>query len=493
MEVRVGPPCGRVRKWYRFGGISSAYEYIVHNHTLSNVVRGLNERVFCVVKDGKLVRPPRPVPGIFERKLGYARDTLVRLLPRVPKVSTTDFVDMYHGRRRVLYASAAESLLVKRVSKKDAELSTFVKAEKINVTLKSDPAPRIIQPRDPRYNVEVGRYLRPLEKPLMHAIDDLFGEPTAMKGYTVEQLGTIMHDKATRFKDPVFIGLDASRFDQHCSVEALQWEHSVYNSHFRDKKLRELLSWQIHNKGTAHTPDGMVRYAVNGCRMSGDMNTSMGNYLLMSCMVHAYLKEHGLLGDASLANCGDDCVLYLERRHLKRVIKTLPNWFLEMGYTMKVESPVYELEEVEFCQMHPVYTSYGWTMCRNVKTVLNKDMGCVSKITNDTEMWRWLGAQHNGGSRVFRGIPILNQLFLQFPDVESRNIRSEFAGDYKFNTWSKDKTAEITDDCRFSFWKAFKLTGDDQLLIEEQLRSWRPGVKIVDSIITPPCLADFAC
>lgn len=493
MEVREGPPVGKARKWYKFVGISSAYEYIVHNHSLSNVVRGLNERVFCVVKDGKLCRPPRPAPGHFHRKMRMVRSTLSGLLPRIPKISTDDFIGAYRGSRRVLYQRAADSLLVKPLTKEDSHLSTFVKAEKINITLKEDPAPRIIQPRDPRYNVEVGRYLKPMEKPLMHAIDDLFGEPTAMKGYTVEELGRIMHEKSLRFSDPVYIGLDASRFDQHCSSDALSWEHAIYTDSFNSSRLKELLDMQLKNIGVAHVPDGVVKYAVNGCRMSGDMNTSMGNYLLMSGMIFQYLKDHNLLEQSALANCGDDCVLYTERKYLKTIMKTLPDWFVKMGYTMKVEKPVYELEEIEFCQMHPLFTSYGWTMCRNVKTVLNKDMGCVSKITNQTELLRWMGAQHEGGSRVFRGVPILNQLFLQFPEYKTGNMVSEFAGEYKFYTHAKNKTATITDDCRVSFWKAFGLTGDDQILLEQQLRSWRPSTVLCTDKPVLACLADYAC
>lgn len=492
MEVREGPSLGKERKWYRLVGISSAYEYIVHNHTLSNVVRGLNERVFCVVKDGKLVRPPRPAPGHFSRKMKVVRSALSDILPCVPMISTSDFVGAYQGRRRELYQRAADSLLVTPLTVRDSHLSTFVKAEKINITLKSDPAPRIIQPRDPRYNVAVGRYLKPLEKPLMHAIDVLFGETTAMKGYTVEELGRIMHAKSLRFSDPVYIGLDASRFDQHCSVDALSWEHSVYNDVFGCSELRNLLKQQLQNTGVAHTPDGRVKYSVNGCRMSGDMNTSMGNYLLMSGMIYSFLRDFQLLESSSLANCGDDCVLFTERKHLKTIIRHLPDWFLKMGFTMKVEKPVFELEEVEFCQMRPVYTSYGWTMCRNVKTVLNKDLGCVSKITNHTELLRWMGAQHEGGSRVFRGIPVLSQLFLQFPQYDAKNIASEFHGEYKFYTMAKNKTAVISDECRFSFWKAFGLTGDDQILIENQLRSWVPNTQLCEQLPVQQCLGDFA-
>jgi hypothetical protein len=50
-----------------------------------------------------------------------------------------------------------------------------------------------------------------------------------------------------------------------------------------------------------------------------------------------------------LANNGDDCVIIIEKRHLKK-LDDLPSWFLTMGFRMEVEKPVYEFEQIEFCQ-----------------------------------------------------------------------------------------------------------------------------------------------
>ena len=44
-------------------------------------------------------------------------------------------------------------------------------------TKKPDPAPRVIQPRNVRYNVEVGRYLRRFEHYLYRGIDEIWNGP----------------------------------------------------------------------------------------------------------------------------------------------------------------------------------------------------------------------------------------------------------------------------------------------------------------------------
>lgn len=461
--IRPGYTAKSSRIWYSFNSVATTYEYLVHNSSLLNVSRGIVERVFCVLdKDGNHVRPPKPRKGVFARKMGAIGKRISNFVGHSPQWTRDQFVSSYSGPRAESYRRAASSLDVSPLDNRDAHLTTFVKAEKINCTLKEDPAPRVIQPRSQRYNVEVGRFLKPLEPVLMKAIDHLWGEATAIKGYTVEKVGRILKAKADKYSEPVFVGLDASRFDQHCSREALEWEHGVYNAICHSPYLYELLKWQLDNHGTAFVPDGKIRYQVSGCRMSGDMNTSMGNYLIMSCLVYVYLKEHDI--SASLANCGDDCVLFMEKRDLHK-LNTLPRWFLKMGYTMKVEKPVYILEEIEFCQMHPVYTSRGYIMVRRPDVVLTKDCCVVRGGMNIEKLREWLGSQRKGGLALAGDVPVLSSFYKSFPDVET-TMESEYAAPHKFK--SGMQYGGITDESRFSFWLAFGLTPDDQLAVEEE-------------------------
>lgn len=85
--------------------------------------------------------------------------------------------------------------------------------------------------------------------------------------------------------------------------------------------------------------------------MSGDMNTALGNCLLMCCLIMCYMDAKSITYE--YINNGDDAVIIVEDIHL-HLLADLPNWFSEMGFDMVVEPPVYSLEEIEFCQMHPV-------------------------------------------------------------------------------------------------------------------------------------------
>lgn len=476
------------RTWYSFNSPVSTYEYLVHNSSLANVVRGLVERVFCVVdKTGELVRPPKPVRGAFTTKLGDIGLQLSNTVGYCHHWTRDQFVNSYNGPRRESYGRAAATLDSEPLTVRDSYLSTFVKAEKINCTLKPDPPPRVIQPRGQRYNIEVGRYLKPLEPLLMKAIDKLWGSPTAIKGYTVEKVANILYQKSLKFTTPVYVGLDASRFDQHCSAEALRWEHSVYNSIFKDPYLAELLEWQINNRGTAYTADGKAKYSVEGCRMSGDMNTSMGNYLIMSSLCYAYLRDIGVR--AELMNCGDDCVLVLEKSDLRK-LSSLPDWFTRMGYTMKVEAPVYDMEKVEFCQMHPVWSSRGWVMVRRPDTVMTKDCCVVRGGMTIDRLSDWLGAQRAGGLSLAGDIPVLSQFYKCFP-AKDTDMESDYAAPHKFR--SGQQCGSISSESRYSFWLAFGLTPDDQEALEEELAEFQFSCTLSGRRGPETSLLDFCC
>jgi len=312
-----------------------------------------------------------------------------------------------------------------------------------------------------------------MESKIMKSIDGLFGEITCIKGYTAEGVGGIFKAKWDRFDKPVAIGLDASRFDQHCSQSALKYEHGFYRGLFPgQRELNQLLDWQLVNRGVGYVPDGAIKYVKSGCRMSGDINTSLGNYILMCAMCYGFMKSLNI-EKYSLANCGDDCVIIVERRHLSNIQSSLDSYFLNKGFTMKMEEPVYKLEEVEFCQAHPVETQVGWKMVRNLRVAMSKDIHCVNNIKDVETRKAWSTAQHLGGRALASGVPVVDVFYSRFMkyDVKKRHQRVESVGSlYKWR--GSGLIAEVTPQARASFWQAFKLNGDEQSALEDRLGRW---------------------
>jgi hypothetical protein len=400
----------RSRQFATIVGIGGRFKLGVHNHSLTNVLRGLTERVYCVEERGNLVPAPAPEPGVFNSMDRFAEQVVGRV-GRSGPWTYEQFVASCRGPKRTLYAQAVETLMSHPLRRKDAELATFVKAEKLDFASKPDPAPRLIQPRSPRYNAWVGRYLKSIEHRIYDAIDEVWGMPTVMSGYNALDVARNMRMHWDQWGDTVAVGLDASRFDQHVSVPALRWEHGVYNSIFRDERLAAVLEWQIANRGKAVTPEGVVTYTVEGKRMSGDMNTSLGNKLIMCGLVWTYVRQKGL--KVSLVNNGDDCVCFMRRTTLRSFSEGLAEWFLRYGFTMKVESPADEFEKIEFCQQRPVYDGERWIMTRSPYKGLSKDLTMIGINPSDPvkDYRRWAAGVGVAGLRAYGGIPVVQEAY----------------------------------------------------------------------------------
>lgn len=470
-------------------------EVVIQANTLVNLRRALVERVFCVETPEGLRKPPRAQAGVFVKRMGHYLPLLQRRIGAILRLSYDEFVEACPSHTRTRYRQAVVSLFSEAVSRRDAFMRSFLKAEKVVLSAsKPDPAARIIQPRDPRYNVEVGRFLRPLEHRVYRAIGKLYGDLTVFKGVNADEAGEAMRRKWERYQEPVAIGLDASRFDQHVGQQALEFEHSLYVRCFRGgekRELQRLLSWQLHNYGRASASDGSIDYDVQGCRMSGDMNTSLGNCLLMCLMVHSYMTSLDI-PDFSLANNGDDCVVIFERKYLERLTH-LREWFLEMGFTMKVEEPVYLLEHVEFCQAHPVRIGEKYRMVRNLVPGLAKDLTTKEPVRTQKEAMSWLASVGAGGVKLCSGVPVYQALFVRYLQLSAgtkANSRTH-GGSNTLKYWAmrmEHSASPVSEATRYSFYLAFGILPAMQHELETMYSKLSIDLGHVRTVIATPAL-----
>lgn len=480
----------KVRKFVRVCGVSADITIVPFNHTLTTLERAVKERVFFVKDGDQFVSPPRPKSGYFFDTLHDAKEALSKFLPRTAPLNYQQFVDTYRGRKKEAYTKALFDLRNGRTTaEQDSHIEVFTKYEKVDRTSKADPVPRVISPRDPKYNLRVGRYIKRIEEPIFKALGKLFGHKTVIKGLDMDGVAKVLREKWDMFTDPVAVGLDASRFDQHVSKEALEFEHSIYLECFAQRKHRErlhrLLDYQLENHCTGYAPDGKLDYTISGTRMSGDMNTSLGNCLLMCLMVKSYLDKVGVHG--SLANNGDDCVVFMEKSDLQKFMGPLRDEFHKLGFNMQVEEPAYEFEHVEFCQTKPVFDGRVWTMCRNPITAIAKDSVMLHNPDSDNngKFYRlWLHAVGIGGIRLSGGLPVFQNFYRLFHrsghgcyvNSKRKLIQSH---DNEYLPWfmrqeglvGKREFSEPTPQARLSFWNAWGITPDEQLCLEKHYDS----------------------
>jgi len=415
-------------------------------------------------------------------------------MPASPPVWTTlEFVQSYTGAKRRRYEAAAANLAKRGLRRQDGYLKTFIKAELYDGTLKHNPCPRLIQPRTPEYNIVVGRYLRPLEKLVYKAIDRMFGHHVVLKCDNPWQRGSTVVEYWGQFTDPVFVGLDASRFDQHVSKEALEFEHSLYTAMHKDPEFAEVLRWQVEQVGFANMCDGSIKYTVDGCRASGDMNTALGNVLIMCALTHHFLKD--LPCHWRFINDGDDCGIFIEKKHVG-LLDALPEHHLQFGFEMTVEDAVDALERVEFCQSRPVQLNeVRWMMVRSVHKAMRHDWLSLTS-RNYATFEENLVATGLCGLSLYKGIPVLEEMYASMtrfshrPSIVERVLQEEHSG--LGRTWrmfsSKREDIPVNEAiARASLHRAFDILPDEQVELEAKFRALDPhNIGFVSPLFADP-------
>lgn len=483
----------RGRRLHVVQGISGTSRTLkINDPDIDTLACALLERVYYHEKDGVFSAPRVPEESHVFSTLRRFRGKLLARLDAATPVSPEEFSEMYRGRKFKIYQRAALEYMTIGVRRSDAVSDAFVKCEKVP----HNKAPRCIQPRKVVYNVGVGRFLKPLEHIIYKAIQSVYGSatPVVVKGFNAVQTAEILLAKAERFKRPIFVGLDASRFDQHVSTAMLRWEHSIYNAVFRSKELRRLLGWQLKNRGRGFCDDGVLRYRCDGRRLSGDMNTALGNCLIMCAMVYAYAEERGI--EIDLANNGDDCVVFMEAEDEQRFAAGLHGWFDELGFVMTVEPTVHEYEKIEFCQQHPIRTGNGVVMCRNLDKSREKDTMILNDVSTETAYRKWLKAVGDCGLAIASGVPVFQEMYSCYSrfGLDGKVQESvQFQSGFLFmGKGLHPRITPVTEEARYSFYLAFGVSPDEQ----RELENYYAGldlsgfevddVELLEEIMTAP-------
>lgn len=455
--------------------------------TYSNVLTALLTRMFLVDYGKGFERPPE-VQKEAVRRLYHIQNKIIKEIGRCEPWTKERFLSTYSGRKLKRYQDASEVYEMHGVSRSDAIVNTFSKKEKqmmcmagkkknfngltadlLTTGITVCPDPRAINSRKYVYHYALGRYIKCFEHQMFKTINKQFGEVVVMKGHNMDSRGDLIAQKWFTYQNPVAVGLDAKRFDQHVRPEMLRYEHRLYNMCFRSKELSRLLSMQVVNKGVYYGDDGYIKYRKNGCRMSGDMNTGMGNVQIMCAMVWTYMSSKKI--QYSFINDGDDCVLIMDHYNLHK-INDLKTEFLKWGFYMEVEKPVYELELLEFCQARPIQIATGhWRMVRDPRVCLTKDtMSLRAEWNNPINIDQYRNAIGQCGLALCSGVPVMQSFYQAMRrGVEHMLPPKSYdydQGMYRVSRGMKIKQTEPTVEARTSFNLAFGVSVDEQIELE---------------------------
>lgn len=448
-----------------------------HSNCVCNQIISVTNRVLGVV----------PVPtGAGLNALRVAlREAFLDSKHRIAPWSMERVLATYQDQRKRVYERAFDSFKYEGVTKRDARIQAFCKAEKFNPADKVNPDPRMIQSRGPRYNLLLGCWLKPIER-WIYRKTSRYGSRVFAKGLTSTERAELCVVKWAQFKNPVCFSLDLSRFDKHVHRKVLKLEHGVYRGLSPDPgELRQLLKWQEVN--VCSTRDG-VRYTVCGCRMSGDPNTACGNCILMFGMVTGAMNR--LTPEYDVLDDGDDCLLFSEMEYADTIEKSLPSLFLEFGQELKLENRAERLEDIVFCQSKIVYVQDGPNskpkFVRNWRKVLSHGCAGVKHWNNPRLVRPMMSAVGSCELALNAGVPIIQAYAvalrrmgqgetMKWLDVEAGlAIRAKCElKQHIERVYEVASEKAISYETRLSFERAWGVEPWEQALIEHTLDNWK--------------------
>lgn len=367
----------------------------IHNNCVQNELVALRNRVLFAVPDVD--------PQALRRLKPIAR-AIADWIPR--EQLDEDWWQRYSGAKRRRYREASESLQYRPLSRRDARIAAFVKPEKV-FEIKD---PRLIQARSPRYNIKLGNYLKPIE----HHLYRLKGSRrlrrilppgrVIAKGLNMKQRATLITEKWHRFAQPAACVLDASRFDAHVQ-EILRIEHLVYRRYWKSPELDQLLEYQIRNRGRTA---GGIKYRCMYGRMSGDMNTALGNCLISVIMAAAYMKTKKI--DWDFVCDGDDAIIFVDRRNLS-LLDDLEAIYAQWGFVMK-RFDVTRIEDLRFCQAFICESAVGPKMVQVPERTLSRALVGIRHWNEPKFRRKYLSLIGYCELALNAGIPVLQEFAL---------------------------------------------------------------------------------
>lgn len=418
------------------------------------------------------------------KELRVTANDLGRKLSPTTADDINDMPNRYSGRKKQRYLDAVNDLTHTGVTKSDSFIKMFVKAERFDPHAKVNPDPRAIQFRGAKYCVSLASYLHPIEQQLYLFDRASCGVPrtrNVAKGLNSVTRASLLLDKLNHFERPLLISLDASRFDKHVSLELLQIEHMVYLMSNNDPYFRWLLKQQLNNKGFSNLG---LSYKVRGRRMSGDMNTAVGNCIIMLIMMITFMRLHKVMKWDCIDD-GDDIVVILEWCDIEKMSQLFKDTFLTFGMVMKVECYTEDPCKIVFCQSNIVeFRPDRWKFVRNWQAVVSKALCGIRHWEDVSYRKRVLKAIGLCELVLNLAVPVLQSFALSIlRNCGDEQVNLHYAPEALRIRTERDLRAmgvkasniepwPIAPCARDAFARAFGLDENEQIALEKRFDSW---------------------
>lgn len=371
---------------------------------------------------------------VFERCLSAIVQQWIINFPMLPSAPITlkrmvDARDPLVPRQKLkLYIQAAEQLAGTRPrryntyhmgyhSGLDGEVTAFVKYQKEiedeDLTLEEPKTPRAINARNICGVLTEKRFITKSEDTFYRFTHHcIFRETWCSKGMNPQQKAAAILKAATKYKNPIFVEADFSRFDSSVNRYLIK--------HFQDfikamntgdiTEYEQFCKDQINNRIT--TQQGVKAHSV-GRVMSGDGSTAYKNIFICALVHRLAWSAYSLDDVATYFQEGDDTLYIVEAAHLDKIVQ-IPTFFSFMGLKLKLEEPKTDVRTVTFCKMRMgrylpkiVGQEFSeWKFCRNPESVLTSAFSTPNYGDSDKSIRFYLQTVGAGLEICESGVPV---------------------------------------------------------------------------------------
>lgn len=441
---------------------------------------------------------------------------------------------MCGGKQGERYQRSLADMEGAELSQKYATVYAFVKVENWLLASKGcvdldareaesePPDPRCIQAASDQLNMGFRTFVGPIEAVAYPTMTEagrkagfLGGKSpnTFGKGLSSWKAAQLLHDTLSEFREPVVLSVDASRADAHLHAALHKAKFKIYEAYLNRSSvlaMRKMQRWYTHPKcrglhGCKYTlgDETMLR--------SGYMDTSLANntcFYLLHCLYRDFLVggetwevlKHKMQHEPMLLEehdyqplvNGDDTIPVVEARNHLYIMSRITEFFGLFGVDLRIEGPpAHRMEDVEWCQARPVELPQGWRFVRNPAKVM-------TTLAAGPKFWLWETPKTDAEftrkqtrylkRRLFTvavcekscsiGVPVLQALCDAFISMgeEHEMSNDELKSTPSYYRMLADgglnwrSSPPITEQARASFERAFGITRDEQLQMEEDFK-----------------------
>ncbi len=398
-------------------------------------------------------------------------------------------------KNRRKYKRAYESLKEHpKILPRDRRTTLMIKDEMV-VTKKKDPPGRCVVFHNQRLNMMLMRFIKAMEEHAYRMSGSVLGNPSVHRSFFVGlnsyEAASLLRRKWNRFANPVFIGMDCSRWDAHVSTTLKKILHAIYKGVFASRELNRILNVLMIHRFRNRRLKGKCPGSVN----SGAADTTLGNNLLVFVILST-IVQRCRLSKVEEVIAGDDCGLIIEKSDLERVIACSRDVFTDAGHEVKFECVTDKFEEILFCQKQPVLIQGTWKLVRGHEKVMPKMLGLTDKVFKQGAAVHYLYTKAVCEYITSRGVPVVQGFCLavmhrcvalnprvranlaHFDDWQGINVAREArrygirVRDGVIDTSRLPEPINIDANTRDSYFRAFACSPSMQTSFEDHCSRW---------------------